>query len=72
MISCCLREASNHRRLELFGQLCGLSLVQRMGQAYDPKRCSFFFQMLFKFFGGDMEIMVNTFLTNVSVFHDAS
>lgn len=61
LMSCCLKESAHHRRLELFGNLCGISLMHKVGHAYDHKRITFFFNVLHTLFENDLDLMIATF-----------
>lgn len=67
LISCVIKEGNINRRLETFGQMCGLTLEgHKAGQAMSESQCSFFFHALGVMFGNNLHLLqecMNSFVS---------
>lgn len=67
LISCVIKEGNINRRLETFGQMCGLTLEgHKASQAMSESQCSFFFHALGVMFGNNQHLLqdcMNSFVS---------
>lgn len=68
LISCVIKEGNINRRLETFGQMCGLTLEgHKASQAMNESQCSFFFHALGVMFGNNLHLLedcMNSFVSS--------
>ncbi len=67
LISCVIKEGNLHRRLETFGQMCGLTLEgHKAGKRMTESQCSFYFHSLGMMFGNNLLLLeecMNSFVS---------
>lgn len=68
LISCVIKEGNLHRRLETFGQMCGLTLEgHKAGHRMTESQCSFYFHALGIMFGNNPHLLEESMNSFVSI-----
>ena len=69
LVLCVMKEGIVNRRLETFGQLCGLTLEgHKEGQGFNESACSFYFRALGVIFGTNTQLLadcMNAFVSRI-------
>ena len=70
LVLCVIKEGIVNRRLETFGQLCGLTLEgHKQGQGFNESACSFYFRALGIIFGSNTHLLAECMNAFVSSLH---